>query len=70
MQQRAVCGHDHGREGWIIRLHGDDGLRLRRVGLVVCEDLVDAEGDVGEEEGGFDRVAAAGEDAPRAEDED
>ena len=45
------------------------GRRLldRRRGLVISEDLVDTEGDVGKEEAAFDDVAAAAADTPSGE---
>ena len=70
MQQRAVGSHDDRRQGWIFWLNWWNGLGFWLRGLVICEDLVDAEGHVGEEEGRFDGIAAASEDAPRAEDDD
>ena len=64
MQECTVGSHDYWWEGRVFGLYGRNGLGLGSGGLVVGEDLVDSEGHVGEEEGGFDGVAAAGEDTP------
>lgn len=67
MHECRVRSHEDGRErGEITRLRrrGDllDGMR----GLVVGEDLVDAEHDVGEEQRALDGVTAAAADSPGA----
>ena len=74
MEDGGVARHQDRWEGWEVAFVHDVGFlasaRFVGVGgLVVGEDLVDAEGDVGEEEAGFDDVAAAGAEAPNAEEE-
>lgn len=70
VHERCVRGHDDRRQRReVTSLCGRGDLFNRMGRLVVCEDLVDAEHDVGEEEGALDGVSAAAADTPGAKDD-
>lgn len=61
----GVAGHEDGGKGWKVRGGGcrRNGVR----GLVVGEDLIDRQGDIGEQQAALHHVATARADAPGAQ---